>query len=145
MFVIGPHGKWHVQVGEYWQGAVWLGNHGSTLDILVRPETDIDGRLARCSEQLCSRVLVKHSFAECSKFLPLKAAVLAWKVGCYNKLGVQQDLGTHDELFAPHGCGEVSVERDPEVLGIVTLLCHNVFQKRGLMTEDLSQSSASSE
>jgi hypothetical protein len=39
----------------------------------------------------------------------------------------QRDLKTYNELFVPQGRRKVSVERDPEVFGIVTLVHHNVF------------------
>lgn len=53
-------------------------------------------------------------------------------------LRVQMNFNTHDELFVPHGHREVSVERYPKVVGVVTFICHNIFQKRGLVAEDLS-------
>ena len=145
MFVIGSNGEWHVQVRKYWQGVIWLRDHGSTLDVLVRSKTDVNGRLAWGSELLCSGVFVQHSFTECRQLLPFKATVLAWKVDCYNNPRVQRSLNTHDKLFVPHGHREVSVEGDPKVIGVVTLDRHNVFQKRSLMTEDLSQTSTSNE
>jgi len=62
-----------------------------------------------------------------------------------SKPKTRRDLNTYNELFVPEGHGEVSVERDPEVLGVITFVHHNMFQKRSLMTEDLGQSSTSNE
>lgn len=145
MFVVGPHGERYVQIREYWQGTVGFRNNGSTLDVLIRSESDVDWRVARGSEQLRSRVFVEHPFTERGLFLPLETAVLVRNVRHHKKTGAHVDLNTYDELFVSESNREVSVERNPEILGVVTFVRHNVFQKYSLMAEDLSQPSTLSE
>jgi len=69
---------------------------------------------------------------------PTRSRGTVGQVRYYNKPRAQGGLNTYNELFVPQGHREVSIERDPEVLGIVTLVHHNVFQERSLMAEDLS-------
>lgn len=114
------------------------------MDVLIRSKTDIDRRFARSSEQLCSRVLVEHPFTECAEFFPLEAAVLVGRLDIQQTWS-QRDLKTYNELFVPQGRREASVECDPEVFSIVTLVHHDVFQKCSLVTKNLGQSSTSSE
>ncbi len=52
---------------------------------------------------------------------------------------------THDEPLITNGCGEVSEEGYSVVIGVVSLICHDVLIKLGLMTEDLREPSAMKE
>lgn len=113
------------------------------MNVLIRSETNIDGGVTCSSEQLCSGVFVEHPFTECGKFFPLKATILVDRSDIKNKPRAQRGLNTYDELLVPQGHREVSIERNSEVLGVVALIHHNMFQERSLMAEDLSQSSAS--
>lgn len=82
-------------------------------------------------------MLVEHPFTECAKFLPLKATVLVGRSDVKKNLEPERNPSTYNELFVPQGNGEVSIESHPKVLSIITLIHHDVFQERCLMTEDL--------
>ena len=42
--------------------------------------------------------------------------------------------GTHDELLIPDGIGEVAVESDSEVVGVVPLVRDDVLEQRRAMS-----------
>lgn len=66
----------HVRIGEDRRFTVRLWHDSSTLDVLITAESDVDGRVAQGLQQLCTRVLVEHPFAEGPEFLPFVTAVL---------------------------------------------------------------------
>ena len=76
MLVVGAHLRRNVGVGEDRQFTSRLRGNCGALDILVVPETNVDGWVAHSLEQLSAGVLVEHAFAECTIFLPFVATVL---------------------------------------------------------------------
>ena len=66
----------NVGVGEDRQFTSRLRGDCCALDILVIPETNVDGWVAHSLEQLSAGVLVEHALAECAELLPFITPIL---------------------------------------------------------------------
>ena len=127
MLVVCTYLRWYIRISENGQFAVWLGNDGGALDVLIASKSDVDGRITQGLQQLSAWMLVQHSFAECSKFLPFVATVLKQKD--VRPLHVQGCYESYHKLLVPDTDWEVAIECDTEVIRVVTLLCDDVFQQ----------------
>lgn len=76
MFVVRPNLRGYVGVGEDGYVATGLRGNSGALDILVVAEANVHRGIAHRLEELRTRMLVEHSFAERTELLPLVTAVL---------------------------------------------------------------------
>ena len=140
MLIVRADLGWNVRVGEDGELALWFWSDSSALDVLITAEADIDGGIAHGLEQLRARVLVEHSFTKRTKLLPFVAAILDARAE--SQIVQRENEHTHDELLVPDSNREVAVERDSEVIRIVTLVGDDMLEKGCLMPEDLRETSA---
>lgn len=76
MFVVSPNLRGYVGIGKDGYIAAGFRGNGGALDILIVAEADVHRGIAHRLEELRTRMLVEHPFAECTKLLPLVTTVL---------------------------------------------------------------------
>ena len=76
----------------------------------------------------------EHAFTKGPKFFPLETTILTSKI---NIIAATSGLWAYYELLVANGHGEVPVECNTEVVGVIALVCDDMLQQRSLVSHDL--------
>lgn len=76
MFVVRPDLWRHIRLSKDGRIPVWLRHDDGALNVLIPAEANVRRRVTTELEQLCTRMLVEHALAKCTKLLPLVTAEL---------------------------------------------------------------------
>lgn len=101
------------------------GCYSSALNVLVVSKSDIHRWIPSSFENLGTGMLAEHSFAKGVIFLPLITSILLQQISA--TMNNTRTL-THNEFLVSDGRWKIPIKHDTIIIGIVSLICDDVFQ-----------------